>query len=287
MTAEETILSGLKASNLGKSTSISPLSSGDWASVYRVDLASGKTLAAKAGHPGHEGLMKKEAAMLEYLAAKTEAPFPKVEWAGPGVLFLTFIPNDGIKGKAGPVEAGRALANLHNVTGETFGFEEDTIFGPSKQPNPKTRNWVEFYGRNRLLYMGKIAREAGQIEPKVFSALERFVGDLKNFLPENPGPSLLHGDFWGGNLLFHDGRLAAFIDPAIYYGDQEVDLAFATLFGSPGPGFFEAYREIRPISPGFEQRIDIYNLWGLLFHAYWFGGGYAASVKRILQGLGY
>jgi fructosamine-3-kinase len=263
------------------------LNSGGWASVLRVNLKDGRTLAAKVGHPGHEHLMVKEAAMLEYLGTKTEILFAKVSGVGDGVLFLDFIENDGRKGNLGAAEAGRALAGLHTITSSTFGFTEDTIFGPTPQPNPKSQNWVEFFGQHRLLYMGRIAYDAGQISGPVFDAIQEFVDELENFLPTNPTPSLLHGDFWGGNILFNEGHLAAFIDPAIYYGDAEVDLAFSTLFGSLGDDFFSAYKEIRPIERGFEARIDIYNLWGLLFHAYWFGGGYAASVERILKRLGF
>ncbi len=231
--------------------------------------------------------MAKEAAMLDYLGTRTGVSFAKVLGVGEGVLFLDFIENDSRKGKTGAAEAGRALADLHTITSNTFGFTEDTIFGPTDQPNPKTESWIEFFGQHRLLYMGTIAHDAGKIENSLFDSLQKFVGDLINFLPNNPKPSLLHGDFWAGNILFNQGHLAAFIDPAIYYGDAEVDLAFSTLFGSLGEEFFDAYREIRPIDPGFNARVDIYNLWGLLFHAYWFGGGYANSVKRILSGFGY
>lgn len=255
--------------------------------MFRLDLKDGRTLAAKVGHPGFETLMKKEAAMLDYLGARTGVSFAKVSGVGEGVLFLDFIENDGGQGNSGAAGAGRALADLHTLTSDTFGFTEDTIFGPTDQPNPTSQNWIEFFGQHRLLYMGKIAYEAGRIEGSLFEALQKFVDGLNNFLPREPIPSLLHGDFWGGNILFHQGHLAAFIDPAIYYGDAEVDLAFSTLFGSLGEDFFDAYREIRPIDPGFNERVDIYNLWGLLFHAYWFGGGYAGSVKGILTRLGY
>lgn len=287
MTSFEKISVSLTNHGLGQLKNFTLINAGDWASVFCLELMGGETLAVKVGHPGHEGLMAKEAAMLNYLNAKTEVPFAKVMGCDEGLLFLNFIENDGAKGEGGAVEAGRALAMLHNRTSDTFGFKDDTIFGPTPQPNPEMESWTEFFGQHRLLYMGRIALEAGQISGALFSSLEKFAGDLKNFLPINPTPSLLHGDFWGGNLLFHQGGLAAFIDPAIFYGDHEVDLAFSTLFGFLGDDFFDAYREIRPIEPGFRERTDIYNLWGLLFHAYWFGGGYSKSVERILNRLGY
>jgi len=277
----------LATANLGKNPAVTPLSSGGWARVYKIEFSKRKPLAAKMGHPGHEELMAKEAAMLNYLVTKSPGLFPNVRGKGKGVLLLDFIENDGARGNLGAAEAGKALGNLHSNTFESYGFDFDTSFGPSTQPNPKTTDWVEFYKTHRLLYMGRIAHEAGRISGPVWNSLQKFSGDLQNLLPSSPTPALLHGDFWGGNILFHRGRLAAFIDPAIYYGDGEVDLAFSTLFGSLGEEFFAAYREIRPIEPGFGDRVDIYNLWGLLFHAYWFGGGYAISVERILARLGY
>lgn len=275
------------AAGLGGAVLTTPLKSGDWAHVVKIRTSKGLTVAAKVGRQGHEHLMAKEAKMLIWMAENTEAPVPQVLGVGEGVLLMEFIEHDGNKGKVGAVEAGQALAWLHDTSSGKFGFPEETIFGPTPQPNPEVKTWTHFFGTHRLLYMGEIAFEAGQISGELYDSLQRFVGDLKNFLPGDPRPALLHGDFWSGNVLFHDGHLAAFIDPAIYFGDQEVDLAFSTLFGSPGPRFFDAYKEIRPITAGFEERIDVYNLWGLLFHAYWFGGSYAAQVKSILNRFGY
>jgi hypothetical protein len=55
------------------------------------------------------------------------------------------------------------------------------------------------------------------------------------FAARAPPAALLHGDLWGGNLLVREGRLAAFIDPACYHGDAEVDLAMLCLFDDPDP----------------------------------------------------
>jgi fructosamine-3-kinase len=92
---------------------------------------------------------------------------------------------------------------------------------------------------------------------------------------------------WGGNVLVNDGCIAGFIDPAIYYADPEIELAFSTLFSTFGEPFFRRYSEIRPIRPDFfEVRRDLYNLWPLLVHVRLFGGGYVRQVERILKSLG-
>jgi fructosamine-3-kinase len=80
------------------------------------------------------------------------------------------------------------------------------------------------------------------------------------------------------------GRIAGFIDPAIYHADPEIELAFSTVFGTFGEPFFRRYAELRPIRPGFfEVRRDLYNLYPLLVHARLFGGGYRSQVSRIVS----
>jgi fructosamine-3-kinase len=89
-------------------------------------------------------------------------------------------------------------------------------------------------------------------------------------------------------VLAKGGMITAFLDPAIYHADPEIELAFISLFDSFGNPFFERYREIRGLRDGFlETRRDLYNLYPLLVHAYFFGGGYLGSVRRILGRLGF
>jgi fructosamine-3-kinase len=118
--------------------------------------------------------------------------------------------------------------------------------------------------------------------------LEKFAGRLPDFLPAESRPSLIHGDMWTGNVLCHGGRIAGFVDPAIHYADAEIELAFATMFGTFGDAFFGRYAERRPLRPGFfEERRELYNLYPLLVHARLFGGHYAAQVERTLSRFGF
>lgn len=79
-----------------------------------------------------------------------------------------------------------------------------------------------------------------------------------------------------------EGRLAALIDPACYYGHEEVDLAMLTLFDAPPPEFWEAYWALEP---GWERRRDVYQLFPALVHLRLFGATYAGMVDRLLQSL--
>ena len=118
--------------------------------------------------------------------------------------------------------------------------------------------------------------------------IERFAGDLHQFIDEPEHPSLLHGDVWTTNVLATGGKISGFIDPAVYYGHPEIELAFTTLFSTFGQAFFDAYHALRPIPDGFfETRRDVYNLYPLLVHARLFGSSYLNSVEGTIARLGY
>lgn len=288
MKAEALIGKALAAAGEGGFSAISSLHAADWASVYQIEREGRAPLAAKIYRGPYHHLAAEEGRMLAYLQEHTDVAFPEPLGVTGPVLVMTFIENDGARGEGGGRSAGEMLARLHGVTANKFGFERDTIFAPTRQPNPQVRDWPAFFAEQRLLYMAEIAFKAGQIDRALKQRIAAFCQSLGDRLPKTPKASLVHGDFWTGNVLFHQGRCAAFVDPAIYFGHGEVDLAFATLFGSPGDDFFAAYREAHEIAPGFfEERLDIYNLWPLLFHAYWFGGEYVAQVDGILRKFGY
>ena len=96
-------------------------------------------------------------------------------------------------------------------------------------------------------------------------------------------PGLLHGDLWGGNYFFDADGEPAIYDPAAYYGNREIELAFTHLFGGFSTTFYDAYNEAWPLQPSFANRKDIYNLYPLLVHTNLFGGSYARQVENIVQ----
>jgi len=265
---------------------LAPLGGGCIAEVWRVDFAdpSRPPLVAKLDA---EGRLAVEGWMLDYLARCSTLPVPRVVHCDDRLLLIDHIAHDGRLGADGERHCAELIAALHDVTAPRFGLARDTVIGPLAQPNPESDDWIAFFRDQRLLAMGRRALEAGALPPAVLARLEAFAARLGDFIPGEVRPSLLHGDLWAGNILADRGRIAGFVDPAIYCGDAEVDLAFATLFGSLGEAFFARYRELRPLAPGFfEARRDIYNLYPLLVHATLFGGGYGAAVARILERYG-
>ena len=134
--------------------------------------------------------------------------------------------------------------------------------------------------------MARAALAGGRLDRDLMSRIERLAVRLPDLIGQPGAPALIHGDVWGGNVLVRSGRVAAFIDPAIYHADPEIELAFSTLFGTFGVEFFDRYQEHRPLRPGFiELRRDLYNLYPLLVHVRLFGASYVSQVEVIVQRL--
>jgi fructosamine-3-kinase len=262
-----------------------PMGGGCVGDVRRIDLADGGTLVAKLGGSG-SGLAL-EGFMLRYLAEHSALPVPEVLHADDSLLVMTWIETDGGITAGAQAHAGELLAALHDIGTDEFGFERDTVIGGLAQPNPPTVSWLAFFRDHRLLHMGREAVDAGRLPAPTMARIETLASRLERWIEEPAAPSLIHGDLWTGNVLCRGGRIAGFVDPAIYFADAEIELAFSTLFGTFGEAFFESYQRRRPLRPGFfEQRRDLYNLYPLLVHVRLFGGSYVGSVERTLGRFG-
>lgn len=264
-----------------------PLSGGSVATVMGVRLVGGTEVAAKIGTAGSR--LDLEGRMLTELRTRSALPVPDVLAAAPDLLVMTRIESDG--GRITPAverDAAHHLAALHDITAPAFGFPFDTLIGGLAQSNPETGAWRDFFRDARLLHMARAARDEGRIDGVLVARIEHLCANLDRYIPAESTPSLLHGDMWTGNVLVRRGRLAGFVDPACYFGDAEIELAFATLFGTFGEAFFETYATLRPFDRAgfFEVRRDLYNLYPLLVHVRLFGGHYVDTVARTLTRFG-
>ena len=284
--AEGIVAGGVEAALGERLLSARPMGGGRIGEVYKAELADGSAVIAKVDRTEESHLMR-EAYMLRYLREKTELPVPEVYHSSEELLLMEFVEGGGDLSGA-QVHAAELLAGLHSVTAEAYGLERDTLIGSLPQPNPWTPSWVEFFREQRLLYLAAVAHEAGRLPADLYRRIEKLAAGLEEFLGEPGGSSLVHGDVWVGNVLAKGGRITAFLDPAIYYADPEIELAYITLFGTFDEKFFRRYAEIQPIKPGFfEERCYLYNLYPLLVHVYFFGGHYVSSVESTLGRLGF
>jgi fructosamine-3-kinase len=284
--AEKIVAEGVEAHLGEQMLSVRPLGGGCIGEVYRAELEEGTPLVAKVDREGDSHL-EREAYMLRYLREKSELPVPKVYYGSEKLLLMQFIEGSSRFTEGAERHAAELLAGLHGITADAYGHERDTLIGALDQPNPLTKSWTEFFREHRLLYMANIANEAGRLPVEDLLRVERLAEMLDELIEDSNPPALIHGDVWSANVLAKGDRITAFLDPAIYYADPEIELAFISLFNSFGRPFLDRYQEIRPIRDGFfEVRHDLYNLYPLLVHTYYFGGAYLGSVRNTLDRFG-
>jgi fructosamine-3-kinase len=221
----------------------------------------------------------------------------------PGWLLLEWIPRGSPASDYGRL-LGEGLAALHAAGAApgpagspggaqgapTFGWYRHNFIGSLPQANDLSQTWSDFWRDRRLEPQLRLARDRGSLvgsQGEVFDELlHRMEEAMEGACPA--GPSLLHGDLWSGNYYPGPDGAPVLIDPAVYRGAGEVDLAMMELFGNLPRGFLEGYRDVRALDPGYDRiRRDIYQLYYLLVHVNLFGGGYVSSsvgaAQRILR----
>jgi fructosamine-3-kinase len=264
----------------GRINSITPLSAANNAQIYRVLMEDRRQFVAKVAERG----LDIEAWMLGYLKSRSQLPVPNVYYSNEHVIMMDFVESSYGLEDHGQTNAAELLAQLHAITADQYGLERDTLIGSLRQPNKQGKDWAAFFIEHRLGFMAKEALNEKKIDAKIMKQIDKLIARLPGMLKGAAAPSLIHGDIWGGNILARRGRVAAFLDPAIYYADPEIELAFIRLFNSFNDSFFAKYNSLRPIRAGFyEERMDIYNLYPLLVHTRLFGASYARKVQRILE----
>ncbi|MCY4398691.1 MAG: fructosamine kinase family protein [Gemmatimonadetes bacterium] len=188
-----------------------------------------------------------------------------------------------------------------------YGWHIDNVIGSLPQPNRWTDDWGAFWAELRILPLARELHGSGAMSAGQLAVIDRAaarMGALIGPAAEADGGSLLHGDLWSGNVMFGeveggagdepagDGaagsrtppvRTPVLIDPAVYIGHREVDLAMCRLFGGFPAAFHASYEATWPLQPGHERRLAAYQLYPLLVHARLFGGGYVMSALRAAE----
>ncbi len=233
-------------------------------------------------------MLQTEASMLRDIN-KYDISVPKVYSASDTHLLMEYVETSKQAKCTQEIEAAKILADLHAVTNDSrmYGYYYDTSIAMFTQKNEQTQyNWTLFLGQMRIMPMVKICYDKGKINRTVVNRLEGLCRDLYKYIDmANVTPSLLHGDLWSGNILFNMNG-AILIDPAISFGDKEMDLAFIEMFDTFGNTFFEAYTEVHPLSEDYhEVKVPIYQIYPLLVHIALYGDSYVGKLEQILKRL--
>ncbi len=276
----------------GPVVSIRVVSGGDIHRAFHVQLGNGRALFVKTSDDTPPELFEAETQGLAWLASFEALPVPTVAAyrdngpKGPGYLALQWHAPLPRGGRHHGAAFGRGLAELHSHVQPRPGWRRDVFIGPLPQCNDDSDDsartsigdaWASFWVERRLRPMMRLAARgldgtAERLLDDVCAACPTLLGQVDHLGP-------LHGDLWGGNALWTaDGGML--IDPAVYAGDPEVDLAMMALFGGFGPDVWQAYFDVRPKRAGFEARCALYQLWPLLVHVTLFGGGYSGQTTQ-------
>lgn len=245
-----------------------------------ITRENGNKALRKTNDAAPLGFFQAEARGLAALAAGG-VPVPQVYESDDDSIVMEWIER-GESSRGGWEKAGHSLAELHHRKAGSFGFECDTFCGDTRQPNPVDDDGFRFYQEYRYQPLIERGYDQKLLTRAEIKKLERLVARLRDWIPDQQ-PALLHGDLWSGNLMFNRHGRPVLIDPACYWGWPEADLAMTHAFGGFHSEFYSAYQDLRPLDPGFGERIELYNLYHWLNHLNMFGSGYHSQVVSVVQ----
>jgi fructosamine-3-kinase len=178
---------------------------------------------------------------------------------------------------------GILLAEMHKSnTTARYGLQHDNYIGKLPQPNDAADSWIDFFIEKRLEFQLKLAVQNRLVDSSFVQRYRTLYKILPQLLPVDR-PALLHGDLWSGNVMVTRDGHVCLIDPAVYYGHREIELAFTQMFGGFGYEFYAAYKDVYPLESGFEERVDIYNIYPHMVHVNLFGTSYLSGVERVIR----
>jgi fructosamine-3-kinase len=257
-----------------------PLTGGSIAEAYKIITEKNCRYFYKTTKGHAEDFFTAEAANLNTLAASCCVATPQVIAVDQQGLLLDYLPPASTE-KSGWQQLGEQLAKLHQQQQPQFGFTQDNYCGATAQPNPLHQDGFEFFCTQRLEFQTRMARDQGLLNREHSKHIDALCRRLPELIPAEP-PCLLHGDLWSGNVhACQDGQIYL-IDPACYWGWREADIAMTVLFGGFPPAFYDTYQQSYALQCGWQERLELYNLYHLLNHLNLFGACYLPQIERII-----
>jgi fructosamine-3-kinase len=180
-------------------------------------------------------------------------------------------------------DIGKTLARIHRITSDRCGFHRDGFIGPIYQDNTPTRDWITFYGECRLWPRLKMTVDSGNLPSSVASQVEQLIRRLPELGGPDITPALLHGDAQQNNFI-STAQGTFVIDPAVYYGNPEIDIALIDSWQPVPDEVFESYMEEMPLDAGFEKRRNLWRISIYLAAVAIEGPGHLIRLTNALQG---
>ncbi len=285
MEGDKPMLTGEQLEEVGRlarkeSTGWEYLVSGAANHVFRITHSAGSFIVKMCKTDIPE-LFRLEAEGLSTLAQTGTVPVPPVLGYSHKYLLMEDL---GREGETAGEEAwylfGRQFGMLHRVRGEYFGYPHDNYLGIWRQRNTPTEGWVDFFYNHRVACYFHAGRNDEFLRPEDLRGIEGIFRKMGDLVPDLP-PALCHGDFWMNNVFRKETGGIVLIDPAIHYGHPEADLAMTKMYTPFPEAFFEGYGASYPLTPGWEERLPLYQFKELLLVIAQFGHG--ESVRRLRE----
>lgn len=254
---------------------------------FIIFMSSEQKCFLKVNHHIPKDMFAKETNGLREIEKSKAIRVPQVILTSDNFILMECI-EEKTKSKNFFEDFGIAFAKMHKYCSSQFGFYEDNYIGSTIQKNipdeSEKHDWLKFYFNKRLLFQFKLAERNGYVNSALSKAFLHLENKIEQILKtENEQPSLLHGDLWGGNYIVDEKGRACLIDPAVYYGHREADLAMTKLFGGFSTEFYNSYNEFYPLTDGHKFRENIYKLYHVLNHLNLFGRSYYQQALSLMN----
>lgn len=275
------VLAQIEEKNNFKTRNDFALSGGDINEVFKIETENQNFVVKINFADRFPEMFQKESVGLGLLQNSKTFRIPKVididEFDGLSYLLLEFIES----GQENPKfyhDFGETLAEMHQVSSDHFGLQDNNYIGELPQYNARKSNAAEFYLSQRLEPQFRMAKERGFS----FSDLNAFYKKVEQLVPDE-APSLVHGDLWSGNYMVDQNQNPVLIDPAVAFAPRELDFGMMSLFGGFPNSVYDSYQNKFPLQSGWQSRLPMFQLYFLLVHLNIFGSSYLGSVEKAMQ----
>ena len=251
----------------------------------KFQILNGKEYIAKFSINKHNNFnaIKSETNTLLYLNKKFKF-FPQIISFDQSYLIIEYLENNNTKPQRTNSDLLKSIIDIHSVSNDFFGFNFNTQIGALEQINDYENNWANFYSTKRLNPIFELANKKENMGKFINEKIIYILKHIKNLIPENPLPMLLHGDLWEGNILFNNNKFVGFIDPGSFFGHNEMEVAYLRWFNPSfiDYQFLEKYNDFIKLDKNYQDYEMIYQLYYALCNVALWDKSYIKETKRLL-----